>query len=287
MIHNDSTSDSPLVGQVTEKKITNTITYHSSPISSASVPTLASEPWPPRPLLLLLPWLGFRPVAVQKYREVYFRHGFDVLTVESKVSHFLWPRSGLSYALELLDLLSAKPYASRPLFVHAFSVGGFMFSQLLLHMVRDPWHYQQVGERIQGQVFDSLVIGSLETMATGVARMMFPPRWESLAKRCTMLYFNTFKSYTVDYYDTSIKVFWDNPVKSPALFYYCKDDPLSDHLVVEDLVRTWRDNGVSVVGKSWENSRHAGHFRQHPQEYLNALENHLQCTNMAPIVSKL
>lgn len=33
----------------------------------------------------MLPWLGSRPQAVDKYCQIYFRTGFDVLVVESEV----------------------------------------------------------------------------------------------------------------------------------------------------------------------------------------------------------
>lgn len=38
-----------------------------------------------KPLMLMLPWLGSRPNAVDKYCQIYFRTGFDVLVVESEV----------------------------------------------------------------------------------------------------------------------------------------------------------------------------------------------------------
>lgn len=56
---------------------------------------------------------------------------------------------------------------SRPLLVHAFSIGGYTFAQLLVHVSHDQQKYQEIVNRIKGQVYDSLVIGSLEQMATG------------------------------------------------------------------------------------------------------------------------
>lgn len=35
--------------------------------------------------MLMLPWLGSRPQVVDKYCQIYFRTGFDVLVVESEV----------------------------------------------------------------------------------------------------------------------------------------------------------------------------------------------------------
>lgn len=39
-----------------------------------------------KPLTLMLPWLGSRPQAVDKYCQIYFRTGFDVLVIESEVN---------------------------------------------------------------------------------------------------------------------------------------------------------------------------------------------------------
>lgn len=173
---------------VTIHKISKTITLYCNdkPItpthtSSSSSSTPAEESpgtttssgaqqqhQPSRPLLLLLPWLGSRPQAVSKYCEIYFRTGFDVLMVESQVSLFLWPRWGLEYGARLLDLLeSDQRFCRRPLLVHAFSIGGYTFSQLMMHMAQDRERYQGLAQRIHGQIYDSLVIGSLERMAVG------------------------------------------------------------------------------------------------------------------------
>ncbi|MGH0151631.1 UNVERIFIED_CONTAM: hypothetical protein FKN15_048139 [Acipenser sinensis] len=86
----------------------------------------------PKPLLLLLPWLGSRPHAVDKYREIYFRQGVHFLTV--KTSHFLWPRWWLDYGAQILELLQSDSFVSRPLLLHAFSIGGYTFAQMMVHI---------------------------------------------------------------------------------------------------------------------------------------------------------
>lgn len=121
-----------------------------------------------KPLLLMLPWLGSRPQAQAKYCDIYFRKGFDVLMVESNVSHFLWPRWGLEYGAQLLQLLESERFSKRPLVVHAFSIGGYTFAQLLVHVSKDTQRYRGLMDRVRGQIYDSLVVGSIERMAIGV-----------------------------------------------------------------------------------------------------------------------
>nr|XP_023841440.1 uncharacterized protein LOC111962526 isoform X2 [Salvelinus alpinus] len=143
--------------------------------AASTSPSLALTSAPTKPLLLMLPWLGSRPQAVAKYCEIYFRTGFDVLIVESAVSQFLWPRWGLDYGARVLDLLQSDLFVSRPLLVHAFSIGGYTFTQLLVHVSRDTQKYCGFTQRIRGHIYDSLVLGSLERMATGLERRTVRP----------------------------------------------------------------------------------------------------------------
>lgn len=156
-------------------------------LPSQSTPLLSDPPFPspaslqttppsdspsttpsPRPLLLLLPWLGARPGAVAKYRHLYQEHGLDVLVVESNVLHFLWPRWGLEYGLEIVKVLEDSRFLGRPILVHAFSIGGYTFTQLLILIALEPEKYASLAQRVVGQIYDSMVAGTLEHMAIGV-----------------------------------------------------------------------------------------------------------------------
>ncbi|XP_077425670.1 transmembrane protein 53-A isoform X1 [Vanacampus margaritifer] len=239
-----------------------------------------------KPLTLMLPWLGARPQAVAKYCEIYLRTGFDVLVVESEVQEFLWPRWSLQHGKKLLELLHSERFASRPLLVHAFSIGGYTFSQLLVHVSEDPQKYETLTGRIKGQIYDSLVAGSVEVMAAGVAKIAFP-RWETPVKHMSLLYFNTFKRQTTNYYNRSIQVFWNSPVTAPALFFYCDNDPLSDPQALEEVIEFWRGRAVPLTVKKWERSKHAGHLKAHPQEYVDTLESFLRSIPLVPLKSKM
>ncbi|XP_033823961.1 transmembrane protein 53 [Periophthalmus magnuspinnatus] len=241
---------------------------------------------PPRPLLVMLPWLGSRPQSVEKYCDIYFRTGLDVLVVTSEVSHFLWPRWGLDHGRMILDLLQSEQFISRPLLVHAFSIGAYTFAQLLVHVSRDVQQYENLTRRIKGQVYDSVVAGSLEHMATGVGKTMLP-RLETVVKHASLAYFSLFKNQTVDYFNTSIDTFWNTPVKAPALFFYCKNDALSDWETVDNIMDHWTKRGITVSGKRWEESTHAGHLKRYPQEYLSTINTFLHSLDVGHLPSKL
>lgn len=121
----------------------------------------------PRPLLVFFCWLGAHLGAVAKYRDLYLDRGMDVLLVQSRVTHFLWPRWGLSYGLEVLNILKEPPFCGRDIVVHSCSIGGYTFTQMLSHVAEEPKLHADVAQRVTGHVYDSLVVGTLEHMATG------------------------------------------------------------------------------------------------------------------------
>ncbi|XP_038856519.1 uncharacterized protein LOC120053463 isoform X2 [Salvelinus namaycush] len=269
---------------ITAHRISKTVTLYLNETASPKPSAGPPQPLPQAQPMLMLPWLGSRPQAVAKYCEIYFRIGFDVLIVESEVSQFLWPRWGLDYGARVLDVLQSDRFVSRPLLVHAFSIGGYTFTQLLVHMSHDTQKYHSFTKRIKGHIYDSLVLGSLERMATGLSKNLFP-RLESLVKRASILYFRAFKCHTVDYFNTGINVFRNNPVT--ALVFFCQNDTLCDPEVMEEIIAYWRKRGMEVTDRKWEESTHAGHLRRHPQEYLSTLETFLQSFSMVPLKAKM
>lgn len=120
-----------------------------------------------RPLLLFFSWLGAQPGPVSKYRDLYLNRGMDVLVIQSSVMHFLWPRWGLSYGLEVLKLLEEPQFSGRAVLVHAASIGGYTFTQILTHIAEGRKEHAGLAKRVIGHIYDSLVFGTLEHMAIG------------------------------------------------------------------------------------------------------------------------
>ncbi|XP_051580859.1 uncharacterized protein LOC127456418 isoform X2 [Myxocyprinus asiaticus] len=277
-------SEAATMAGITTHKISKHITFLVNDVTGTPDSTI--PPGQPKPLLLLMPWLGSRPQAIAKYCDIYFRTGFDVLVVESEVSQFLWPRWGLEYGGHLLELLESERFCQRPLLVHAFSIGGYTFCQVLIHVAKNTQRYQGLTNRIRGQIYDSLVMGSVEQMAVGLSKTMFP-RLEGLVRRASLLYFRAFKHQTVDYFNAGIDVFWNTPLTAPALFFFSENDALCDCQTMEKMVEFWRNQGLTVESKKWKKSIHAGHLRTHPQEYMSTLENFVQALNMVPLKAKM
>lgn len=216
-----------------------------------------------------------------KYRDLYLDRGMDVLVVRSNVMHFLWPRWGFDYGLEVLKVLEGPQFSGRTLLVHATSIGGYTFTQILGHISQGQKKHTGLAKRIIGHIYDSLVVGNLEHMAIGLGKTLVP-RFESFVKNAAMLYFWLFKTHTADFYNKSIKVFHNSPITKPALFFYSENDALCDQVVMEKCIDHWKRRGMTVESRKWKESIHAAHMRCHPEDYLRTLEKFL---NSLPISS--
>ena len=127
---------------------------------------------------------------------------------------------------------------------------------------------------------------SLLSPSPGLGITVFP-RCEKLVTKASLLYFSAFKRQTVDHFNRSIEVFKNTPVHAPVLFFFCENDPLSDHLAVEEILDLWRKRGMDVTGKCWADSTHAGHIRRHPEEYQLILDNFLYSLKLSTLQSKM
>ncbi|KAM9846193.1 uncharacterized protein ACBR49_011156 [Aulostomus maculatus] len=252
--------------------------HPSTPPHSPSSPLLqhtpASSQSDTRPVLLFLSWLGAHPSVVSKYTDMYLERGVDVLLVQSNVMHFLWPRWGLEYGSEVLQVLEEPQFSCRPLLVYASSIGGYTFTQILTHISQEQEQHAGLAQRVRGHIYDSLVAGTLEHMAIGLAKTLLP-HLEALVKNLAMFYFWLFKSSTADYYNHSIHVFNNSPITAPALFFFCENDALCDPAAIENTIECWRERGVAVQSRKWKESIHAAHMRCHPEDYRSTLERFL------------
>lgn len=259
------------------RSITKGIIYYYTPATAAcSAQQFQKSPniSPPasRPLLVFFSWLGAQPGPIAKYRDLYLRRGMDVLLVQSSVTHFLWPKWGLEYGLQVLGVLQDPLFSGRLLLIHATSIGGYTFTQILSHIAQEPERHSAFSQRVTGHIYDSLVVGSLDHMAVGLGKTLVPCL-EALVKNFALLYFWLLKPYTADVYNRGIQVFHNTPITAPALFFYCENDALCDPLMMERIVERWRRRGMTVQSRKWKESIHAAHMKVHPDEYLSALEN--------------
>lgn len=126
-----------------------------------------------KPLVLLFQWLYAKPSDVKKYCALYHDIGLDVLAVRGKISHFLWLPEGVKLAAELFCYLKEFRPPDEKILIHASSLGAYNYTIALMATEDEASkEYQNFRERVVGQIFDSVVIGTYEDMSEGIAEVM-------------------------------------------------------------------------------------------------------------------
>lgn len=126
-----------------------------------------------KPLVLLFQWLYAKPHEVRKYCALYHEIGLDVLAVRGKISHFLWLPEGVKLAAELFCYLERHRPPNEKLLVHASSLGAYNYTITLMATENEASkEYQNFRERVVGQIFDSIVIGTYEDMSEGLSEVI-------------------------------------------------------------------------------------------------------------------
>jgi hypothetical protein len=174
----------------------------------------------PKPcLVLFFPFLGASPKALREYQDLYLSRGHHVLTVHCQLKDFMFPSHARGIAKETLQYLSSDPFPHNVdrFFVHSMSIGAFIYDVVLKEMSGDALTCVQ--PKIIGQVFDSLTMGGLGNMITGIAQNFSSPLVKSLVTGGSQTYFWLTKKYTVDYYDELVSFFKEVPVRSPVFLF--------------------------------------------------------------------
>ncbi|XP_071476566.1 uncharacterized protein [Diadema antillarum] len=242
----------------------------------------------PRPLLVFLPWLTATASSANCYRELYAARGFNVLTVWGKMSYFLWPAWAKPVARELTEYLDTC--TKGPLLIHSMSIGAYLYAVTLKHIDDNKGKYSALIPRVRGHVYDSIVVGTLEEMATGVCKVISPKNsfLQSLIFRSCLLYFSATKPHTVVPYNAFIDVCFNSPVKTPKLCFYSLSDELCCPDSMKRLMNHWRDRyDLDIMEKSWEKSPHAAHLRHDPETYQGLLDVFLKKLELGDISPRL
>lgn len=221
-----------------------------------------------RKVVLLFDWLYAKPAAVEKYCNLYHDQGLDVLTIKGRLTHFLWPPAGYKLAESILKFVFLD--GRHELLVHAFSIGAYIYSLCLMLSRREPKAYGEFRDRVKGQVFDSIVIGSYDHMSTGIA-MALPGTNTMKTPILKMMdvYYNKTKETTRDEYDKLVDLFKMDPILVPTQLFYSYGDPMCYVPSVEQMVESWwAIPDFDVTSKCWDKSIHAAHLKFHEEEYL-------------------
>ncbi|KAJ8319579.1 hypothetical protein KUTeg_002868 [Tegillarca granosa] len=222
-----------------------------------------------KPLVIMFHWLYAKESALSKYCQLYHQRGLDILLVKGRLMHFLWPPKGNLLADEILNFLNTRCADEETYIIHAMSIGAYLYDICMLKSFNDSTGCK-FRERVIGQIFDSVVLGTYDNMSTGIGEAL--PGGRIMRKPIINLmniYFDVTKKTTKDEYDTLVKFFKENPILVPTQVYYSYNDPMCNKDVMEEMIENWRKfSDFDLTVQSWEKSVHAAHLKFHEEDYL-------------------
>jgi len=230
-----------------------------------------------KPLTLILPWLYSKPKHVDKYVKLYHDQGIDVLKATLSPTELLRPKQRSKVvAANVLDFLRENPRYSRVV-IHGFSVGGYLFCEIMVKMDTEPGQYGPLLDRIVGQIWDSVV--DVSGLPIGVARSVTS---NPVLQRALLgiLEFFLWAAPQRKYYDIGSRTFHGGFCPVPSLFIGSKTDKISPPEMTDVAVVNFRNLGQTVFTKEFEKSPHVGHYSRHKEEYEEALHKFLQYINV-------
>ncbi|XP_031765100.2 uncharacterized protein LOC113512027 [Galleria mellonella] len=266
------------------KDITKNIYYISNEKVkfTADPKTLKLDNLPDKPLCVMINWLLARQKHVMKYAKLYLEQGFDVLSVSCTPWQLMWPVKGSQLiAKDLLKFMSTN-VNSHPLVLHGFSVGGYIWGEVIGHSMENKELYTPVMNRIAAQVWDSAA--DVSEISIGVPPAVFPKNkiMQKTLKAYMEYHLRTFHDVATSHYIRSSQLYHSNPCRAPALILLSKSDPVGaerSNRIVHD---GWVKLGVKCTWKCWDRSPHVQHYTYHKEEYVAALYDHLEMCNVLP-----
>lgn len=232
-----------------------------------------------RRLVVLMSWLEAKEKHIEKYRQFYLERGFDVLNVKTSPLDLLLPTVGAKkISKDFLRFLVEKQYSN--VVLHGFSVGGYMFGQVLLDIDQQEESVKRnVLNSIRGIVFDSLV--PFEGTCVGVANSITRnPLAAKVLEQLLRIYLVVGKSFATKHYRMSSDKVWSGPLKCPTLFLMSKEDNISDHKIVERLADVWANKGIETRKMLVDSSPHVQLFTKHHNAYVQNVEDFLKHIRM-------
>lgn len=231
---------------------------------------------------------------------MYLDQGFDVLIAHISPWQFFWPTNGaqvgvfnllfgklcLNFFIEIFKLVAAdviKFLANnddyKQILVHGFSVGGYLWGEILGQMHKDMGTSQKILDRICGQVWDSAadITEIPAAISTVVATNL---QIQKALENYVIYHLKTFHEAATQHYIRSSQMFHTNLCHAPALFFVSKTDPLGPVISNQRVADSWISSGVDLTFKCFDESQHVWHYFEHEQEYTEALFRHLRKTKM-------
>ncbi len=221
-----------------------------------------------RPLVLIYGWLVAKSRHIHKYGDFYLTKGFDVLHIMINSQQMLWPPLTKDMISQIVDFVHERK--KQPVLIHGFSIGAYLLGETLLKIADNRQTYGNIEKRIIGQIFDSPV--NFNEIPVGFSKAVTPYGPAQTALKGTIeTYLKVFYNQATKHYIRSSEEVQANNLKIPSLVLYSSVDPVASVEFIEEIMQQWRDKGIVVTHKRWEDSPHVSHFLHHPVEYIQEL----------------
>ncbi|GJQ75068.1 hypothetical protein Trydic_g9682 [Trypoxylus dichotomus] len=233
-------------------------------------------------LAVMPTWLMAKEKHIIKNAKFYLDYGFDVLNIRLQMWQLLWPRKGTQVvATNALKFLEVNENYF-PIVLHGFSIGGYLWGEVLVQMEADKKRYQTIVSKTSGQIWDSLA--DITQIPIGTPTAMFPNNkfLQSTLRSYLIFHMNFFDKIATCHYRKSRTAFFNNMLGTSMLIIGSKVDPVA----TEETLRTLKDhmekNGTKVYWKIWNDSQHVSHLFKYPKEYHEIMTNYLQDVKVLP-----
>ncbi|XP_078375184.1 transmembrane protein 53-A-like [Oculina patagonica] len=243
---------------------------------SAVVTRVGTKSSSTSPVVALLGWSSAPDKHLAKYSEIFEQKGFDTVRIPSDPFNTLIRLNKVKeISLGLLDVLvEMKSQQNRPFIFYVMSMGGFNMYYFINQALSTPGQLYFNSIHVIGCVFDSCPlfpgIHNLKDIQSVVLEnipnpLIRVPVWIGLAVVCT----------PVLLFDSALKKIipesMASPLGCPELFLFCKNDPMFPAENIQVLIDSHRNRNIQVFSKCWEVSSHVQHYKNHPEEYLRAI----------------
>ncbi|KAG5882633.1 hypothetical protein JTB14_001823 [Gonioctena quinquepunctata] len=261
---------------ISSLEVTKNISLLSDEKKKSKVIDLKLDTPEDKPLVVMLSWLMAKKKHVHKYADIYLNHGFDVLNISLSPWQLLWPTKGSQVvAKDLLKFLDTNTTYS-PLILHGFSVGAYLWGEVMVNIAAERDRYGHVVDRIVGQIWDSAA--DITEISVGLPASVFPKNtvMQNALKQYVLYHMRAFDKVATVHYVRSSQMFHTNLVHAPAQYFLSKSDPIGAEESNMRVRECWENMGIQVSWKCWDNSPHVGHYRLHPKEYVEVLNSFLE-----------
>lgn len=225
-----------------------------------------------KPLVVLIGWLLSKPQHLSKFSSWYNQNGFDTISLLPKPGHVVSIDQAGETAKHLLDSLTSPLLESRPIVVHGFSVGGYLYGRLLME-IETAGLQQSFSARISAQVFDSPV--DVDGVPHGVSVAMTTMKPAQRIIKGSLDLFLSSRPKTSLVYRKASAAFKNNALRTPTHVFYSKADVVACPVAIESVMQGWRQFGVPVTSTHWTTSPHVLHMVKDRDRYFQDLQTFL------------